>query len=269
MKKVVSLLIAALLVVGCVACGGNSSGQSSAASSSTSDKKTFTVGFDKDFPPYGFVDDKGEYTGFDIELAKEAAKRMGLEIKLQPIDWDAKDMELKTGAIDCIWNGFTINGREDQYTWSSAYMNNSQVFVVKKDSGIKSFADLKGKIVSVQTDSSAQEALEDAKNADLKKSFKELVVCKDYNAAFMDLTSGAIDAIAMDVGVARYQIKTRNADFVVLDGSIAEEQYGIGFLKGNNEMKDKVEKVLQEMVKDGKFAEISKKWFDEDVCIIK
>ena len=274
MKKVLSLVLASVLCIGAFGCGNGSSGASSsaagssAAGSSAAAKTTFTVGFDKDFPPYGFVDDKGGFTGFDIELATEAAKRMGLELKLQAIDWDAKDMELKTGAIDCIWNGFTINGREDQYTWTKAYMNNSQVFVVKNDSGINSFGDLKGKIVTVQTDSSAQEALEDAKNADLKKSFKEVVVCKDYNAAFMDLSSGAVDAIAMDVGVAKYQITTRKADFKVLDGSIAEEQYGIGFLKGNTELKDKVEKVLEEMVKDGTFATISKKWFNEDVGII-
>ena len=269
MKKVLSLVLAAVLCIGLFGCGNSGSGaSSSAAGSSAAAKTTFTVGFDKDFPPYGFVDDNGKYTGFDIELATEAAKRMGLELKLQPIDWDAKDMELKTGAIDCIWNGFTINGREDQYTWTKAYMNNSQVFVVKNNSGINSFADLKGKIVTVQTDSSAQEALEDAKNADLKKSFKEVVVCKDYNAAFMDLSSGAVDAIAMDVGVAKYQITTRKADFKVLDGSIAEEQYGVGFLKGNTELKDKVEKTLEEMVKDGTFATISKKWFNEDVGII-
>lgn len=270
MKKILSVILAGVLCLSCLtACGGNTQSSSSAANSSAAAKKTFTVGFDQDFPPYGFVDDKGEFTGFDIELAKETAKRMGLEIKLQPIDWDAKDMELKTGAIDCIWNGFTMNGREDNYTWTVPYMNNSQVFVVKNDSGIKSFADLKGKIVTVQTDSSAQEALEDEKNADLKKSLKKVVVCKEYNSAFMDLQSGAVDAIAMDVGVAKYQIATRKADFTVLEGSIADEQYAVGFLKGNDEMKNKVESVLKEMVKDGTFAEISKKWFNDDVCIIK
>ena len=124
-----------------------------------------------------------------------------MEFKAQPIDWDAKDMELNSGSIDCIWNGFTINGREDKYTWTKPYVNNSQVFVVRKDSGITKFEDLKGKIVSVQTDSSAQEALNDEKNAAIKKSLKEVVTCKEYNTAFMDLQSGAIDAIAMDVKV--------------------------------------------------------------------
>ncbi len=285
MKKVLSLIAASALIISVFAgCGGSNGGAgasssskasgssaaaSSAAGSASADKKTFTVGFDKDFPPYGFVDTNGEFTGFDIELAIEAAKRMGMEFKGQPIDWDAKDMELQSGSIDCIWNGFTINGREDKYTWSKPYVNNSQVFVVRKDSGIKKFDDLKGKIVSVQTDSSAQEALNDEKNAAIKKSLKEIVTCKEYNTAFMDLQSGAIDAIAMDVGVARYQITTRKADFEVLEGSIADEQYGIGFLKGNTELKDKVEAALTEMVKDGTFATISKKYFGEDVGIFK
>ena len=290
-NKVLSLIVASLLVVGSLAgCGGSTGAGSSAARSSAAGSsaagssaaassaagssaaatgKTFTVGFDKDFPPYGFVADNGEFTGFDIDLAKEAAKRMGMEFKAQPIDWDAKDMELNSGSIDCIWNGFTINGREDKYTWTKPYVNNSQVFVVRKDSGITKFEDLKGKIVSVQTDSSAQEALNDEKNAAIKKSLKEVVTCKEYNTAFMDLQSGAIDAIAMDVGVAKYQITTRKADFVVLDGSIADEQYGIGFKLGNTELKDKVEAALTEMVKDGTFATISKKYFNDDIGIFK
>ena len=277
MKKVIALVLSTVLCLGIFAgCGNSKSGSSSAASTvastaatSSAEKKTFTVGFDQDFPPFGFKADDGSFTGFDIELATETAKRLGLEIKLQPIDWDAKDMELKTGAIDCIWNGFTMTGREDEYTWSTPYMNNAQVFVVKKDSGIQTPADLKGKLVTVQTDSSAEAALKEDKNKDLLSSFKELVICKEYNTAFMDLQSGAVDAIAMDEGVARYQITTRKADFVVLDESIADEQYAVGFLLGNTELKDKVENVLKEMVKDGTFATISKKWFDKDVCIIK
>ena len=122
---------------------------------------TFTVGFDQDFPPMGFVGDDGEYTGFDLELAKETADRLGLEFVPQPIAWDAKDMELNSGTIDCIWNGFTMNGREDDYTWSKPYMDNSQVFVVSADSGISTLGDLAGKIVEVQADSSAEAALKD------------------------------------------------------------------------------------------------------------
>ena len=274
MKKSIAILLSAVLAIGCLAgCGSKNEKKSEtqaateAATDVATEKTTFTVGFDQDFPPYGFVGDNGEFTGFDIELATEVAKRLNLEIKLQPIDWDAKDMELSSGAIDCIWNGFTMNGREDAYEWTDAYVNNTQVFVVEDDA-IKSAADLKGKVVTVQTDSSAQAALDEEKFADLKASFKELVVCANYNTAFMDLESGAVDAIAMDVGVAKYQIESRKVDFKVLDDTLAEEQYGVGFLKGNTELRDKVQKALEDMVKDGTFAEISKKWFGEDVGII-
>ena len=138
----------------------------------------------------GFVGDDGEYTGFDLDLAKEVADRLDMKFVPKPISWDAKDMELSSGGIDCIWNGFTMTGREDKYTWSEPYLNNEQVFVVKKDSGIKTQADLAGKVVDVQTDSSAQKALEQQEK--LQKSFKELKIVADYNTAFMDLESGQL-----------------------------------------------------------------------------
>lgn len=227
---------------------------------------TFTVGFDQDFPPMGFVGDDGEFTGFDLATAAEVAKRLGKEVKYQPIAWDAKDMELNSGTIDCIWNGFTMNGREDDYTWSEPYMKNDQVIVVKADAGIESLADLAGKVVDVQTDSSAQAALND--NTELSGSFGQLITVADYNTAFMDLESGAVDAIAMDNVVASYQIQKRNADFKVLDEAIAAEEYGIGFKKGNDELKDAVQKALEEMAADGTLANISNEWFGKDITII-
>ena len=127
LKRLGTILLAGLLAVGLTACGGSSSKKAD----------TFTVGFDQNFPPFGYKDDKGNFTGFDIDLAKETAKRMNKKIKLQPIDWDAKDMELDSGTIDCIWNGFTMNGRENKYTWTKPYMNNRQVVVVKKASKIE------------------------------------------------------------------------------------------------------------------------------------
>ena len=229
---------------------------------------SFTVGFDQDFPPMGFVGDNGEYTGFDLDLAKEVAGRLGLEFVPQPIAWDAKDMELNSGTIDCIWNGFTINGREDDYTWSEPYMDNSQVFVVTADSGISSFADLAGKIVEVQADSSAEAALKE--NAELTGSFKTLQTTPDYNTAFMDLEMGAVDAIAMDVIVAGYQIEQRDDgdQYVILDETLASEKYGIGFKKGNEELRDKVQATLEEMAADGTLEKISDEWFGRDVTII-
>ena len=210
--------------------------------------------------------DDGEYTGFDPELAQEAAKRLGLEYKPQPIAWDAKDMELESGNIDCIWNGFTMTGREDGYTWSEPYMENSQVFVVAGDSGIKSQADLAGKVVECQVDSSAEAALKEV--PDLTATFAQLLTTADYNTAFMDLEQGAVDAIAMDVVVAGYQISQRNADFVILEDSLAAEEYAIGFKKGNTELKDKVQGALEEMAADGTLKTISEKWFGKDITTI-
>lgn len=227
---------------------------------------TFIVGFDQDFPPMGFVGEDGEFTGFDLELAAEVASRLGKEVVYQPIAWDAKDMELESGTIDCIWNGFTMNGREDDYTWSEPYMENNQVFVVKADSGISTKADLAGKVVDVQTDSSAEAALND--DPDLMNSFGQLVTVADYNTAFMDLESGAVDAIAMDDIVASYQIEQRNADFVVLEETLAAEEYGIGFKKGNEELRDQVQAALEEMAADGTLAEISENWFGKDITTI-
>lgn len=227
---------------------------------------TFTVGFDQDFPPMGFVGEDGEFTGFDLELAAEVAKRLGKEIVYQPIAWDSKDMELESGTIDCIWNGFTMNDREDSYTWSEPYMKNNQVFVVKADAGISTTADLAGKVVDVQIDSSAEAALND--NQELAGTFGQLVTVADYNTAFMDLQSGSVDAIAMDDVVASYQIEQRQADFVVLEETLAAEEYGIGFKKGNEALRDQVQGALEEMAADGTLAEISEKWFGKDITTI-
>ena len=215
------------------------------------------------------MDENGEYTGFDLELAQEVCDRNGWELVKQPIDWDSKDMELSSGAIDCIWNGFTMNGREDAYTFSVPYVDNSQVFVVAADSGITVFDDLAGKNVGVQKDSSALAALEgDA--ADLAATFGNLTQYSDYNTAFMDLEQGAIDALAIDVGVADYQIASRGEGFVKLSENLASEQYGIGFKLGNVELKDQVEKTLLEMADDGTFGKIAEKYgLSDSVCLGK
>lgn len=232
----------------------------------TSEGGTFTVGFDQDFPPMGFVGEDGEYTGFDLELAQETAKRLGLTYVAQPIAWDAKNMELESGNIDCIWNGFTMTGREDEYTWSEPYMENSQVVVVMEDSGIETLEDLAGKIVEVQADSSAEAALKEM--SDLTSTFGTLQTTPDYNTAFMDLEMGSVDAIAMDVIVAGYQMQEREGSFKILEESLASEEYAIGFKKGNTELCEKVQQTLEEMAADGTMAEISEKWFGEDITTV-
>ena len=238
-------------------------------SDSSNDDNTFIVGFDAEFPPYGYKDDSGNYTGFDLDLAKEVCERNNWTFKAQPIDWDAKDAELDSGSIDCIWNGFTMDGREDNYTWSNPYFDNKQVFVVKSDAGISSPDDLAGKIVETQKDSSALAALQ-GDNKTLADTFGTLTEVADYNTAFMDLESGACDAIAMDIGVAEYDIKNKNAtdDFQVLKDSITSEKYGIGFKQGNTELKDQVQSTLDDMFKDGTVAKIAQKYgISEDALI--
>lgn len=234
--------------------------------------QTFTVGFDAEFPPYGYKDDNGEYVGFDLDLAAEVCKMRGWTLKKQPIDWDSKDMELSSGAIDCIWNGFTIDGREEQYTWSVPYVDNSQVVVVKSDSSINKLEDLKGQIVIVQKDSSALAAFtgEDAskENLALAKEFKQLQQVGDYNTAFMNLESGMAQAVCMDIGVANYQIKQRGSSFRMLEERVSSEKYGIGFKLGNTELRDKVQESLFRMKENGSFDEIAKKWgLETSVCL--
>lgn len=274
MKKntfLASLAAASMLLAGCGGSSTDSSKASSSASSAasgTDGKTTFTVGFDAEFPPYGYKDENGEYTGFDLEMAQAVADLEGWELVKQPIDWDAKDMELSSGTIDCIWNGFTMDGREDEYTFSEPYIDNSQVFVVPADSDIQSAADLAGKNVGVQKDSSALAALESDDHKELTDSFANLTQYADYNTALMDMEAGAIDAVAMDVGVADYQIANRGDAFRKLDEPLASEKYAIGFLKGNTDLKDKVQEDVFKLYDDGTVAELAEKYGLTDFIVI-
>lgn len=268
MKKLLSRLAA--LFIGVVMTAGT--GQAMVCSANTIEDNEFVVGFDAEFPPYGYKDDNGEYVGFDLDLAQEVCNRRGWTLKKQPIEWNSKDMELQTGAIDCIWNGFTMNGREDSYTWSTPYVDNSQVVIVKEGSGIEQLEDLGGKIVAVQSDSSALAALtgEDAteENKALAESFADLQQVGDYNSAFMNLESGAVHAVCMDIGVANYELESRGGGFVMLEDRLSSEEYGIGFRLGNTELRDEVQTTLLEMLDDGTFDEIAEKWGLEDsVCL--
>jgi len=278
-KTVIVLMLALAMCFSLLAgCGAQTSTASAAPSaepsaSAPAERTTFTVGFDASFPPYGYTDDSGEYVGFDLDLAAEVCERNGWELVKKPIDWDSKDMELESGTIDCIWNGFTINGREEDYEWTEAYVDNSQVIVVAADSGIKDLAGLAGKNVLVQADSSALAALtdeENQENLDLAATFASLTEVPDYLTALMSLDSGAADAVAMDIGVAQYQIAQNEGKYIMLDQSIASEQYGVGFKLGNTELRDQVQKTLNEMVEDGTFMEIATKWELQDaVCLGK
>ncbi len=257
----------ALALVGC----GGSSDKAAAASTSaatsaaaadgdaSADIATLTVGFDQAYPPYGFVGDDGQFTGFDLDLAAEVCKRNNWEVKDEPIEWDAKDTLLNSGAITCIWNGFTMEGRENDYTFSAPYMLNGQVVVVKKDSGINSLADLAGKTVITQTDSAAQEVLEGDK-ANVAATFATLDTIGDYNTAFMQLESGAVDAVACDLSISQYQISAKPDAYKQLDEALSTEHYAVGFKKGSQALADKVTETLKAMDADGFVKQLCDKY---------
>ena len=261
-KGLKNLIVILLLSLGAFIGIGSFTGSNVSAEENNDD--TFVVGFDAEFPPYGYRDANGEYVGFDLDLAQEVCNRNGWKLVKQPIDWDTKDMELNSGIIDCIWNGFTMDGREDSYTFSEPYIDNSQVVVVKKDSNIKKLSDLAGKHMIVQADSSALAAFtgEDTtdKNKALAASFASLQQVPDYNTAFMNLEAGAADAICLDLGVASYEVSNRGDKFRVLDEHVSSEKYAVGFKKGNTELRDKVQASLNEMAADGTLDKIGDKW---------
>ena len=248
---------------------GEETTEEGAEGEETAERTQFIVGFDAEYPPYGYMDENGEYVGFDLDLAQEVCDRNGWELVKQPIDWNSKDMELNSGSIDCIWNGFTMTGREDEYTFSDPYVDNSIVFVVLTDSDIQTKDDLAGKVVVTQAGSSALTALTNEEDNDenlaLAASFASLEQVADYNTAFMELESGLVDAIAVDIGVAQYQLTSRGDTFRQLEEPLSTEQYAIGFKLGNTELRDQVQATLNEMVEDGTFDEIVANYSDNNL----
>lgn len=286
MKKKIALILAAVILVlslGLAACGtadeGTTDTNPSNGDKSSSEKMkvddakvaaaandgVFKIGLDPEFPPMGYRDTEGNYVGFDIDLAKEVAKRLGMEFEAVPINWDAKNMELGAGNIDCIWNGFTMTGREGDYLWTSPYVSNAQVIVVKEKSDVKTAADLAGKVLALQQGSTAENALNS--RPDIKDSLANKLFVADNVSALNELKGGGVDAVLVDEVVADYYI-AKNPGLKVID-SIAQESYGVGFALGNSALRDKVETTLHEMAKDGTMKKISEQWFGKDITTIK
>lgn len=286
MKKKIALILAAVILVlslGLAACGtadeGNTDTNPAGGDKSNGEKMevdnakvaaaandgVFKIGLDPEFPPMGYLDTEGNYVGFDIDLAKEVAKRLGMEFEAVPINWDAKNLYLGSGDIDCIWNGFTMTGREGDYLWTSPYVTNAQVIVVNEKSDIKTAADLAGKVLALQQGSTAENALNS--RADIKDSLANTLFIADNVTALNELKAGGADAVLVDEVVADYYI-TKNPGLKVID-SIAQESYGVGFALGNSALRDKVETTLQEMAKDGTMKKISEQWFGKDITTIK
>ncbi len=256
---------AAVAAMGLAGCGGSKTEQKSADSKVSLD--TLIVGFDAAYPPYGFVADDGSYTGFDLDLAQAVCEMEGWEFKAEPIDWDAKDALLGAGTINCIWNGFTIEGREDEYSFTEPYMINAQVVVTKKDAGIAALADLKDKIVLTQKGSAALEVLQGDKK-DVADTFKELQTIADYNNAFMQLESGAVDAVACDLSIAAFQMAAKPDTFTQIEETLSEEHYGVGFLLGDEgaALADKITEDLRKLNDEGKVKELCEKYAEQGMA---
>ena len=276
MKKFAAMLLTGVMAISLAACGGSSGASTSTdnaaaepaaeETAAATDDSEFVVGFDAEYPPYGYLDEAtGDYTGFDLELAEELCKRRGWTLKKQPINWDNKDAEIDSGTIDCIWNGMTYTGREAAYTWSKPYVNNSIVIAVLADSDIPTTADLAGKVVIVQSDSSAETALKSDELAALAGTFADLQRNPSYNTCFTDMKSGAVDAVAVDIGVARYQMRNNPDAFRILEEPISTEQYAIAFKLGNEALRDQVQETYDEMLADGTVMKIAEKYADDNL----
>jgi polar amino acid transport system substrate-binding protein len=257
-----SSLFAALAATTLIAACGKSETPAAAAPAPAALTK-IVVGLDDNFPPMGFRDAKNELVGFDIDLAREAAKRLGVEVEFKPIDWNAKEAELSGKRVDVLWNGLTITEkRKEQIAFTAPYLENHQIVVVAANSPVKAKADLAGKVVGVQEGSSAVEAIE---KDEVAKSFKELKKFGDNVAALMDLTTGRLDAVVLDEIVGRYYVAKKPGDYVILDDNFGTEEYGVGVRKDDAELLGKLQKAMDEMKKDGAAARISTQWFGKDI----
>ncbi len=255
MKRILALLITALCCIGMLtACGSDNK----ETATDNDDTFVFKHGFDMDYPPYSYRNDEGEIGGFDVEMAKAVCDYLGWEYESVPFNWDAKDAELESGACDCIWSGFTLNGREDDYCWSVPYSDNTQVIMVLKDSDIKTLDDLKGKNVGVQTATSALDLLQ-GDEKEFADTFAALNQYDTYTTAVTDLQAHAIDAIAIDVTAANYYMQ-KNEGLKLLDETLSTEQYAIGFRLSDTELRDQVNEALAALAADGTVAKIAEKY---------
>lgn len=260
-KKLVTLGLVAIAATGLLAGCGNDDKKASAPEKG---KTKIVIGLDDNFPPMGFKDKEGKLVGFDIDLAKETAKRLGVEVEFKPIDWASKEAELGSKRVDALWNGLSVTEeRKKNILFSDAYMNNTQVVVVKNDSPVQSKADLSGKVVAVQDGSTAVSAVE--KEKAVLDSFKQFKKYADNITALMDLEVGRADAVVVDSIVGRYYMTQKPGIFRVLKEDFGQELFAVGFRKDDKDLQEKVNKVFTEMKKDGSAAKISEKWFNANI----
>ena len=272
-KKLMALVAAATLSVSLLAGCGGGSGTTGNADQSLDDvvnNGELVLGLDDSLPPMGFRDDKNEIVGFDIDVANAVCEKLGVELKIQPVDWDSKEIELDSKNIDCIWNGLSYSEeRAASMSLSIPYMENHMALVVRPNDGIKSIDDMDGKRLALQSGSTAEEALDCEDGADLKNMIANVNGFDNNMTALMDLDTKASDAVLMDDVVANYLIKQSKKNYVVLSDFLYAENYVIGFRKDDKALTEAVNDALRSLKKDGTLAEISTKWFGSDVTIVE
>lgn len=257
-----SLIFGAMMIAGC---GSDQQSSSSSSSAAADNSKPIVIGLDDSYPPMGFKDDNNEIVGFDVDLAKEAAKRLNREVEFKPIDWSSKEAELKSGRVDVLWNGLDITeDRKQNMLFSEPYMKNRQVVFVPVNADVTSIDQLKGKVIGTQSGSTAEAFLDD--NKDYASQFSDVKKYGDYIDAFMDLENGRIDAVVTDELVGTYYMQKHPNSFKETGIVVGEPtDFGIAFAKDNQSLRDEVQKVMDEMKADGTIAKISEKWFGKDI----
>ena len=264
MKKTSLLMIALLTGALLSGCGKKDEAPVAKTVTPPPPAAAIVVGLDDNFPPMGFRDEKNTLVGFDIDLAKEAGKRLGVEVKFKPIDWSAKEAELSSKRVDVLWNGLTITEpRKEKILFTTPYLENHQIILVAEKSPIKTKLDLKGKVLGVQEGSSAIDAVK--KDQASMKSIKELKEFGDNITALMALSTGRLDAVVVDEVVGRYYATKKPGEYRVLDENFGTEDYGVGTRKDDTELMAKLQKAMDDMKKDGAAAAISTKWFGKDI----
>ena len=262
MKKIAAV---ALLTLGAVLAGCSKQEPAAPAAAPAPAAVTqIVVGLDDNFPPMGFRNEKNELVGFDIDMAREAAKRLGLEVQFKPIDWSAKEAELSGKRVDALWNGLTITEeRKQNIAFTAPYMENHQIIVVPAGSAIQTKADLAGKVVGAQEGSSAVDAIK--KDGAVFQSFKEFKTFGDNVTALMDLSTGRLQAVVVDEVVGRYYVAKKPEAYAVLDDHFGTEEYGVGLRKDDTELLGKLDKALADMKADGAAAKIAQQWFGKNI----
>lgn len=270
MKNIILGATALVTSLALAACGSGSSTTESDNWSTYEKDKSVTIGFDKTFVPMGFEEKDGQYTGFDIELATAVFEKYGITIDWQPIDWDLKETELNNGNIDMIWNGYSITDeRKEKVLFSDEYMDNQQVLVTKKSSSIADPAGMKDKVLGAQAGSAGYYAF-----TSHPEILKDLVKDGDasqyatFNEALIDLKNDRIDGLLIDRVYANYYLQKEGIidDYNIIDAGYANEAFGVGVRKSDKTLVDNINKAFTELYKEGKFQEISEKWFGEDVA---